>query len=230
MEFKLLTKKETKSARTEFHKIKNDVAKLLKEKYDFIIKDSGSNEYNFNIRNNIGQYDLDYLMILTEKSKSQYYKDNSTEIRREIFQAFQDVVKKEEYNSYKTEQSTSVITLIKIENYTRTWSYDICIAKEISNNKKHTMQKIVRNSIGNNNDGGNAYTWNELGPIDKSEKWFQRLMGEERKKEKQKIIERKRESKKIGDKNHPNYKTTSQILSDLYNESQQSKNNQKIIK
>jgi hypothetical protein len=120
MEFKLLTKKETKSARTEFHKIKNDVAKLLKEKYDFIIKDSGSNEYNFNIRNNIGQYDLDYLMILTEKSKSQYYKDNSTEIRREIFQAFQDVVKKEEYNSYKTEQSTSVITLIKIENYTRT--------------------------------------------------------------------------------------------------------------
>jgi hypothetical protein len=30
--------------------------------------------------------------------------------------------------------------------------------KEISNNKKHTMQKIVRNSIGNNNDGGNAYT------------------------------------------------------------------------
>jgi len=218
MIFKVLTKKQTKQARGEFVKIINDVRKLLKGKYKFTTRDNGSNKYNFNIADSNEEYDLDYLMILTKNCKSKYYTGKPTKIREEIFNTFQDVVKKEEYYQYNTEQSKSVITLIKIQNNIRTWSYDICITKEFSNIEDDDMERIARNSQGNEIDGGNTYTWNELGKINEGEKWFRELEPEKREKMREKIIKKKEKSKKLGNKNHGDYKTTSQIFLEVYNE------------
>jgi len=217
MIFEVLTNEETKEARNEFIQIIKEVRELLKGKYKFIIKSSGSDKYNFNIRNSNGEYDLDYLMILTKNSESEYYPKNPTKIRNEIFEAFQKVVEIKKYQTYNTEESTSVITLIKMDKNKRTWSYDICIIKELSNNKDANMENIVRNSQGNNN-GGKAYAWNQLGPINKGEKWFQKLKSEKRKEIVDKIIEKKKLSKELGDKDDPKYKTTSQIFLEVYNE------------
>ena len=218
MIFEVLTNEETKVARNEFIQIIKEVRELLSKKYKFIIKSVGSDKYNFNIKNSNGEYDLDYLMILTKNSESEYYPNDPTKIRNEIFQTFQDVVKRKKYQTYNTEESTSVITLIKMDEKKRIWSYDICITKEFSNNKDANMDNIVRNSSGNNNDGGNTYTWNQLGLINKGENWFEKLKSEKRKEIVNKIIEKKTESKKIGNKNDPKYKTTSQIFLEVYNE------------
>ncbi len=218
MIFEVLTNEETKVARNEFIQIIKEVRELLSKKYKFIIKSAGSDKYNFNIRNSNGEYDLDYLMILTKNSESEYYPNNPTKIRNEIFQTFQDVVQRKKYQTYNTEESTSVITLIKMDEKKRTWSYDICITKEFSNNKDANMDNIVRNSSGNNNDGANTYTWNQLGLINKGENWFEKLKAEKRKEIVNKIIEKKTESKKIGNKNDSQYKTTYQIFLEVYNE------------
>jgi hypothetical protein len=120
MIFEVLTNEETKVARNEFIQIIKEVRELLSKKYKFIIKSAGSDKYNFNIRNSNGEYDLDYLMILTKNSESEYYPNNPTKIRNEIFQTFQDVVQRKKYQTYNTEESTSVITLIKMDEKKRT--------------------------------------------------------------------------------------------------------------
>ncbi len=216
--FKLLTNEETKVARNEFIQIIKEVRELLNRKYKFIIKSAGSDKYNFNIKNSNGEYDLDYLMILTKNSESESYPKNPTKIRNEIFKVFQDVIQRKKYQTYNTEESTSVITLIKMNQNKRKWSYDICITKEFSNNKDANMEIIVRNSQGNDNDGGNTYTWNQLGLINKGEKWFDNLKPEKRKEIVDEIIKKKIQSKKISNKNDSQYKTTSQIFLEVYNE------------
>ena len=108
--------------------------------------------------------------------------------------------------------------MIKKEGVDRTWSYDICVAKELPIIENGIMESIIRNSKGNNIDGGDSYTWNELGQINKGEKWFRELEGEKRKEIINEIIQKKIKSKKLTNKDDDKYKTSSQIFLEVYNE------------
>lgn len=159
MRIKRVSRKESKIARMEFYKIIKILRPELKGLYKFDIRLNGSAKFNCIVKDTNGQYDIDYRMILTKNSKSDNFTKNlPTNIRNEIFNYFKKCLK--DFGSYISEQSNSVITLIKKDaTEKRIWSYDICIMKYAELNMDNDFEYLARNSQNNSIDGGNSYTW-----------------------------------------------------------------------
>lgn len=153
--YERVTRKECKIARQRATAIIRDVQIKLKSSYTVMPRLVGSGAWGTMVKDENGEYDLDYQLILTRKSKNYNAKKDSfptpTEIKREFISAFQSSLKCNE----KIEDSTTAITLINTDN--KPYHIDFVIIKTLPNN-----DYIIRRNNSGENPTENTYTWNEL--------------------------------------------------------------------
>lgn len=150
---KRVSKKKCSIARQRAVKIIYDVQKLLKEKYVFAWRMVGSGAWGTMIEDQNGEYDLDYQLLLTSKSKA--YKENKlsnpTVIKNEFISAFNRVLKGKE----KIENSTTAITLINEDG--KQYHIDFVIIRLFPENNE-----IIRRNNRKETPTCNEFTWNQL--------------------------------------------------------------------
>lgn len=150
---KRISKKQSSIARQRAVKIISDIQKLLKEKYVFAWRMVGSGAWGTMIEDQNGEYDLDYQLLLTSKSKA--YIDNAlsnpTAIKGDFVSAFNKVLKEKE----KIENSTTAITLINEDG--KLYHIDFVIIRLYPDN-----HEVIRCNIRKETPTRNEYTWNEL--------------------------------------------------------------------
>ena len=146
--FKLVTKKASSEARQRADRIIHDVRKLLGKEYIFFCRPIGSQTRRCIVQNKNGKYDLDYQIVLTQKSKRDL---DPTSIKKRFLWAFTSVRNKNE----KVEDSTTVITVRcskeegRFNTKTEKFSFDFVIISP------DETCRIRRN-------GNNQYTWVQL--------------------------------------------------------------------
>lgn len=145
---KLVTKKASSEARQRADRIIHDVRKLLGKEYIFFCRPIGSQTRRCIVQNKNGKYDLDYQIVLTQKSKRDL---DPTSIKKRFLWAFTSVRNKNE----KVEDSTTVITVRcskeegRFNTKTEKFSFDFVIISP------DETCRIRRN-------GNNQYTWVQL--------------------------------------------------------------------
>ena len=166
MDYKRVTRKQSKIARNRAHIIFQDVRAALKGKYRFATRLVGSAVWGTIIEDNNGKYDLDYQILLTKNSKA--YKDdkfsNPTQIKRDFLAAFNSAAKPGE----KFEDSTTAITLINKDD--KPYSIDFVIIRLFPDNNE-----IIRRNNKKETISVNEYTWNELPGYNKAYDKFKSL-------------------------------------------------------
>ncbi len=170
---KRITKKQSLPARTFANSLINKIRIALKDKYRFDVRLVGSAKWNTIIKTKDELWDVDYQILLSNKSKQ--YKDNKfdnpTKIKEDFFNCFNVLFSKK--NGFEVHNSTTAITII---NNNSGYSFDFVIIKD--------GNQIIRR---NNNDGSgkNIYTWNTLSKYNLIYETFKKLTP----KEKQDLIE-----------------------------------------
>ena len=88
--FERVTWKECAVGRRRATKVVKDVQKALKNKYRFTIRLVGSGKWGTMVKDNKGEYDLDYQLILTDNSPEYLNNglNNPTKIKNDFYKAF----------------------------------------------------------------------------------------------------------------------------------------------
>lgn len=191
--FERVTRKECAIARQRATKIISDVRKILHDKYIFSYRLVGSGAWGTMIKDDKGEYDLDYQILLTKKSHE--YKNNKlnnpTKIKNDFCNAFAEVSTK-----YETIQnSTTAITLINKDK--KPFHIDFVIIKLFPVNN----QIIRRNN--QMNCSKNDFTWNELPKYKEAYSLFRKLKPKDRKYLIEEIIIPQKRIEKMKDENDP---------------------------
>lgn len=151
--FERVTWKECAIARRRAAAIIKDVQYLLRDKYVFSFRLVGSGKWGTMIKDDNGEYDLDYQLILTDNSPE--YIDNGlsdpTQIKNDFYNAFVKASKRNE----AIQNSTTAVTLINKDG--KPFHIDFVIIKM---NKNDNTQIIRRNNKAKSSI--NEFTWNEL--------------------------------------------------------------------
>ena len=150
---KRLTRRKQKSIRNVAHNIINYLHKALKGSYVFTQRIVGSCALGTMLIDDNGDYDIDYQILLTRKSKLDL--SNATKIKNDFYEKLQSY-KDKNHKDVKVENSTTAITYKCLSNG-QNFHIDFVIIKTYSenyfiirrNNKKETITK-------------NEFTWNEL--------------------------------------------------------------------
>lgn len=184
--YERVTWKECAIARQRAASIIHDVQIILRDKYIFGPHLVGSGAWGTMVKDDKGEYDLDYQLILTTNSP-EYKKNrfnNPTQIKSDFYNAFVEVSKKHEI----IENSTTAITLINKDH--KPFHIDFVIIKLLPDNN----QIIRRNN--KQHSSINEYTWNQLPRFNDAYYFFNLLTP----KEKQYLIEQIIIPKKIIEK------------------------------
>lgn len=165
-----VTKKETKSYKTEFNKLFQKIKQYFVDDFSLTYQLVGSSKRNLVISHHNKGFDLDYQIII-QKVKNQEKWENPKEIKDKFFKFIQNQLQQK----YTIENSTSAITLKKIDtiNSKIKVGFDIVILKEINNNyeilkrsinDKYNFQKMIEHKDFRNNFRKikDKQLWNEL--------------------------------------------------------------------
>lgn len=169
--FERVTWKECAIARRRATKIISDVQELLRDNYIFTSRLVGSGKWDTMIKDEKGEYDLDYQLILTHNSGASL--KNPTQIKNDFVRAFQKMATRFE----RIENSTTAITLINEDN--KPFHIDFVIIKQDEND----FYIIRRNN--KIHSSVNEFTWNQLPKYKDAYTIFKSLKA----KEKQHLIE-----------------------------------------
>ena len=184
--YERLTITESKIGRQRAARIIKDVQTLLSDKYIFCPRLVGSAAWGTAVKDDKGEYDLDYQLLLTPNSPE--YIDNQlsnpTQIKNDFLKAFIKASTKHEI----IENSTTAITLINKDH--KPFHIDFVIIKLLPDNN----QIIRRNNKAHSSI--NEYTWNQLPRFNDAYYFFNLLTP----KEKQYLIEQIIIPKKIIEK------------------------------
>lgn len=200
---KRVSKKKCSIARQRAVKIIHDVRKLLKEKYVFAWRMVGSGAWGTMIEDQNGEYDLDYQLLLTRKSKA--YKDNKlsdpTAIKNEFISAFNRVLKGKE----KIENSTTAITLINEDG--KPYHIDFVIIRLFPENNE-----IIRRNNRKETPSYNEFTWNQLPDWNEAYDRFRQLPIEEKRYLVDKVIIPKKALEKAKSETNPSKLSSSALF------------------
>ena len=169
--FERVSWKECSIARQRATKIIKDVQALLRKKYIFSPHLVGSGNWGTMIKDDKGEYDLDYQLVLTHNS-SEYKKNglkDPTQIKNDFIRAFREAAKATEI----IQDSTTAITLVNKDG--KPFHIDFVIIKPDGNG----FQIIRRNNA--RHSSINEYTWNKLPNPNKAYGLFNALTPEEKK-------------------------------------------------
>ena len=169
--FKRVTWKECAIARQRATAIIKEVQNALRNEYIFSPHLVGSGACGTMIKDDKGEYDLDYQLILTHNSVASL--NNPTQIKNDFVRAFQMAATKYEI----IQNSTTAITLIN--NDGKPFHIDFVIIKQDENG----FQIIKRNNQPHSSK--NEFTWNKLPKYKEAYTRFKSL----KPKEKQFLIE-----------------------------------------
>ncbi len=171
MGFIRVDKKECRVARQRATKLLHSVQKSLSNKYKFTYRLVGSGKWGTMVKDEKGDYDLDYQILLTKNSKE--YKKNqlksSTDIKQDFISAFHKYISKYE----KIENSTTAITLLNNEGHK--FHIDFVIIKLFPNNNL-----IIRRNNKKETPSINEFSWNELPQLNQSYIKFNNLPSNEK--------------------------------------------------
>lgn len=153
--YERVSKRESRIARQRATALIRDVQNELKASYTFMPRLVGSGAWGTMVKDENGEYDLDYQLILTRNSKK-YNKGNDSfpnpkEIKRDFISAFQCSLNDGE----KIEDSKTAITLINDNG--KPYHIDFVIMKTLPENNY-----IIRRNNKIGTPTVNEYTWNEL--------------------------------------------------------------------
>jgi len=168
-------RKEQKCARSRAHKILNDVNEALKGGYRFYWRLVGSGAWGTMIKDSNGEYDLDYQILLSNKSFA--YDQNSksfsspTTIKNDFVRAF--TMQKTDHET--VENSTTAITLTN--NEFQPFHIDFVIINPMSN-----PNQIIRRNNKKESISVNEFTWNELPNRHEAYDYFSSLAPDEKEK------------------------------------------------
>ena len=150
---KRLYRKQQKNIRNIANNIINFFHKELKGKYVFTQKIVGSGSLGTMLVDDNGDYDIDYQILLTNRSKIDL--SNATQIKNDFFNCLQSYKDKEHKNA-KIENSTTSITYRCLGNG-QNFHIDFVLIKTFPKN-----DLIIRRNIKKETKTKNEYTWNEL--------------------------------------------------------------------
>lgn len=170
--YERVTRRECAIARQRAAAILRDVQNQLKDKYKFATRLVGSGAWGTMIKDENGEYDLDYQMLLSKNSP--LYKDNGTfpnptTIKQDFISAFTKCLKGKE----KTENSTTAITLINEDS--KPYHIDFVIIKLLPTNNE-----IIRRNNKKETPSINEFTWNRLPQWNEAYDYFKSLPLEEK--------------------------------------------------
>lgn len=192
--YERVTKKQCSIARQRAAKIIKDVQNLLSDKYIFSFMLVGSGKWGTMIKDDKGEYDLDYQLILTNNSPE--YINNGlnspTKIKNDFYAAFDRVSKRNEV----IENSTTAVTLINKDH--KPFHIDFVIIKEDDN---YDHQIIRRNNKAHSSV--NEFTWNKLPNINEAYFIFDALKPMEKQYLIEKIIIPLKQKEKAKKENDP---------------------------
>ncbi|MCI5938825.1 MAG: hypothetical protein SOU07_00495 [Bacilli bacterium] len=203
MEFKRVTKKESKPIRMFGYNVISDLRKGLCNKYKFAHRLVGSAKWNTILKDKNGWWDIDFQLLLTKNSSE--YKENElshpTIIKNDFFNFLKDKYK--DNKNYVVQNSTTAITLI---NNTSKFSIDFVIIKLLPNN-----HEIIRR---NNKDGSgkNEFTWNELPKNNKAYADFLALSSDKKVKLIEEFILPRKAKEKAKQDNDPTKRSSSEVF------------------
>ena len=193
--YERVTRKECAIARQRAAAILRDVQKQLKDKYKFATRLVGSGAWGTMIKDENGEYDLDYQMLLSKNSP--LYKKNGnfpnpTTIKQDFISAF-DQCKKGQEN---IQNSTTAITLINEDG--KPYHIDFVIIKLMPANSE-----IIRRNNKKETPSINEFTWNQLPQWNEAYAYFKALPVEEKKHLIEDIIIPKKQKEKEKSENDP---------------------------
>lgn len=162
MESKRITKKQCQIARNRALKLLQEVRRILKSKYKFADRLVGSGKWGTMIKDENGEYDVDYQILLTRNSKN--HDKSPTEIKQDFFKAFISCQKDNE----TFQNSTTAITLINKSN--QPFHIDFVIIRFFPENKE-----IIRRNNNIETPTVNQFTWNQLPKWNLAYSKFQQL-------------------------------------------------------
>lgn len=201
--FERVTWKECAIARRRAAAIIKDVQYLLRDKYVFSFRLVGSGKWGTMIKDDNGEYDLDYQLILTANSPE--YIDNGlsdpTQIKNDFYNAFVKASKRNE----AIQNSTTAVTLINKDN--KPFHIDFVIIK-IDENDHH--QIIRRNNKANSSV--NEFTWNKLPNLSNAYYLFNALDPKEKKYLIEEIIIPAKQREKAKKENDPTKVSSCNLL------------------
>lgn len=200
--YERITRAESSIARQRATRIISDVQTLLSKKYVFLPRLVGSVCWGTAIKDDKGEYDLDYQLLLTHNSPE--YIDNElsdpTKIKNDFFEAFSKAANKNEI----IQNSTTAITLINKDG--RPFHIDFVIIKLLPENN----QIIRRNN--KKHSSINEFTWNELPKFKDAYSFFKRLKPKEKEYLIQEIIIPKKRIEKNKNENDPSKLSSSALF------------------
>lgn len=156
MELKYLTKKEAKDDKDYFIERADNIRLEAKDDFSICFSLVGSSKRNMIlIREDIENdpYDYDYQLLLAKNKKDKSQK----EIKDYFLDLFKDEFTKED--NWKVEDSTSAITIKKIEDCKLKYSYDVVIIKT---NAKTLKSNILKHYKKDENNSEDKYCWEEI--------------------------------------------------------------------
>lgn len=171
--YERVTRKECAIARQRAAAILRDVQIELNEKYKFATRLVGSGAWGTMIKDENGEYDLDYQMLLTKNSpvfKEEGDFPKPTELKTDFITAFNNCKKGEE----KIENSKTAITLVNKDN--KPFHIDFVIIKTLPENNL-----IIRRNNKAETPQRNEFTWNELPEWNDAYSYFKSLPVNEKK-------------------------------------------------
>lgn len=171
-EIRRCTKAETKDARRYAHEVLTSLSKEMKEideKISYYPRRVGSASTNTIVFDNDGSYDLDYQLIIWDKTDTRKptYLHNSLSNGAKRAVKYDNCEEFQNSECVKVADSTSVITISVFENIEKKklkFSIDLAIVgydilKKDATDEKGKSSIIRRNAEG---DDQHHYTWNEL--------------------------------------------------------------------
>lgn len=160
---KRLSRQQQKVIRNVAHNIINYWHKELKRNYVFTQRIVGSGALGTMLVDNNGDYDIDYQILLTSKSKIDL--SNATQIKNDFFKSLQSY-KDDNHKVVKIENSTTAITYKCLSNG-QNFHIDFVIIKTFPQNNQ-----IIRRNIKEETITKNEFTWNTLPKYNEAYKIF----------------------------------------------------------
>lgn len=160
---KRLTRRKQKSIRNVAHNIINYLHKELKGSYVFTQRIVGSGALGTMLIDDNGDYDIDYQILLTRKSKLDL--SNATKIKNDFYEKMQSY-KDKNHKDVKVENSTTAITYKCLSNG-QNFHIDFVIIKTFLQNNQ-----IIRRNIRKETITKNEFTWNTLPKYNEAYKIF----------------------------------------------------------
>ena len=148
-----LTRKKQKSIRNVAHNIINFWHNELKDKYTFTQRIVGSGALGTMIIDDNGDYDIDYQILLTRKSKNDL--SNATEIKKQFYETLQSY-KDKNHKNVDIKNKTTAITYKCLGNG-QNFHIDFVFIKTYPQNNL-----IIRRNIRKETITKEEFTWNEL--------------------------------------------------------------------